>query len=114
MMEELEVTFKRAAMVWWANLWRSLLLVLISATIVGFLIGIMFATIMQINHVLPEDQMASFPILRMISGAAGVFVSIYVQIRVTKYIIGKKDFNGFRIALVSNDINRTTTHNINK
>ena len=39
-MQEVEVTFFRAARVWWAWLWRSMLLALLLSFTTGFIIGL--------------------------------------------------------------------------
>lgn len=100
-MEEIDVTFKRAAIIWWAILWRAVLLAFVVALLTGFVVGIFSGILMVVTHVLPEDRDAYLGVLRIISALIGLCVGIYVHIRVTKYIIGKKNFNGFRIALVS-------------
>ena len=81
-MEELEVTWLRAATVWWAFIWRSLL--------IGFGIGFVAAVVATITGY----------------DAQGLWVSgliyctlIPIGIWLFKYILTKQ-FNGFRIALV--------------
>jgi len=81
-LEELEVTWLRAATVWWAFIWRSLL--------IGFGIGFVAAVAATITGYDAQGLWVSGLIY---------FTLIPIGIWLFKYIL-TKPFNGFRIALV--------------
>jgi ABC-type uncharacterized transport system permease subunit len=87
-MQEVEVTFERAAQIWWAYMWRSLLLSVLCGFVIGLIIGVVAA-------------MAGFtPLVRntiiwFFALPSDIFISIWVLLRILK-----KNFRTFRIALV--------------
>lgn len=89
-MQEIEVTFGRAAQVWWAWLWRSMGFVLVFSFISGLVIG--FAG--HLVGLTPQQIMS----ISMILGASiGVVVSIWTMSKILK-----KNFGSFRIVLIQN------------
>ena len=87
-MQEIEVTFGRAAQVWWAWLWRAMILAMLSSTIIGFIIGLA-------GHFAGLNPQQILPISIILGGFIGVFVSIWIMSKILK-----KNFGAFRIALI--------------
>jgi hypothetical protein len=86
-MEELEVTWKRASIIWWSLLWRWVLFSALAGLIAGFVIGL---------------AMVAFGVVEgaeVYGRIAGVVVGIPVGIWVVKTVL-VKEFNRFRIVLV--------------
>ena len=84
---ELEVTWKRALQIWWAYLWRKLVVLLIGA-ILGGIIGFALAPMAGSTIVI---QVVSIPI--------GLIIGFAISIVPLKMILGK-DFGDFRLALL--------------
>lgn len=89
-MQELDVTFGRAAQIWWAWLWRALLFALLFGCLAGIVVGV-GASILGLQ----VQQLT--PVMLSLGLAVGVIVSIWV---LTKTL--KKKFSSFRIALIQN------------
>ena len=89
---EMEVTWGRAALVWWAYIWR-LLLVGLAASVVGAIVGGILGFIMGALQ-LPKEAIifVSLPVGLVIGTASSVIPM--------KMILGK-DFGEFRLLLVS-------------
>ena len=84
----LEPTFRRAAVVWWAFLWRAVLLGFGAGVLVGFIEGIIFA--------IAGVSAVTLRYLAVISGAiVGVPVGIYVF-----QLVLRKSYHEFTIRLV--------------
>jgi hypothetical protein len=91
---ELEITWKRAVAVWWAYLWRNLIVIAI-AMIIGGIIGGMLGYIMEMLG-------ASVETIRSISIPLGAIIGLAISIIPVKMILGK-DFGEFRLVLVKKD-----------
>ncbi|WP_162934947.1 hypothetical protein [Pseudomonas cavernae] len=87
-MQEVEVTFGRAAQVWWAWLWRALLLSLLFSFIAGLIIGLAG----QLAGISPRQIV---PINMLLGAFIGVYVSIWILSKTLK-----KKFRSFRIAFI--------------
>lgn len=87
-MQELEVTFSRAAQIWWAWFWRATLFALLIGAAIGFVVGFI-AAILGFH----PQQIA--PITVSLGAIVGIVVSIWVQSKILK-----KKFSSFRIVLV--------------
>ena len=90
----LEVTFSRAAKVWWILSWLAILFGSLAGGAAGFVIGIICAA----ARVAPEQ-------IRRYGGLAGVAVGIPVGIWVVQTVL-KKSWSDFRIVLVPNTYKR--------
>ena len=88
-MEEIEVTFGRAARIWWAWSWRTGLFSILIGGVVGFVIGFVSAMF--------RFKQAGGLIL-LLSGVAGVLLSIWMMTKILK-----KKYLGFRIALIRDE-----------
>lgn len=89
---ELEVTWGHAVRVWWAYLWRNLLMivaVLVLGTALGFVVGFVMGLLG-----IPTKVIVVFT--GVVSGILGLALSV-VPI---KLLLGK-DFGSFRLVLVS-------------
>lgn len=89
-MQEVEVTFFRAAQVWWAWLWRSMLL----ALLLGFITGVMIGLVASIAGFTQQEIM---PLSSILGAIIGLLVSIWIMSKMLK-----KNFGSFRIALLKN------------
>ena len=86
-MQELEVTFGRAAQVWWAWFWRSTLFALLASSVVGFTFGFIRASL--------GFHGSALPVSFTLGAVVGVLVSILVLAKVLKM-----KFSSFRLVLV--------------
>lgn len=89
---ELEVTWGRAAMVWWAYIWR-LVLCGIASAIVGGIVGAVIGLVMGMLQA-PKEA------ILFVSLPIGVAIGLASSIVPMKMILGK-DFGEFRLLLVS-------------
>jgi hypothetical protein len=89
---ELEVTWGRAARVWWAYLWRSLIAVLVGS-LLGALAGVALGFVLGALGVAPE-------VIRRLSFVIGLVLGIGVSIVPIRMILGK-DFGEFRLVLLA-------------
>jgi len=87
-MEEIENTWKRAAVFWWAFSWRSLLYVLPATMILGALAGAIFVAIS-----VPIEPYAIY------FNIVGGFVWLAISLWIIKSLLSKS-FGGFRVALI--------------
>ena len=87
-MQEVEVTFGRAAQVWWAWFWRAMGFALLFSFISGLVIG--FA-----GHFAGLSPQQIMPISMILGASIGVVVSIWMMAKILK-----KNFGSFRIALI--------------
>ena len=88
---ELEITWKRAARVWWSYLWRNLIAIVVSM-LLGFIAGYILSSIMDMFGASTEKVQF---VVTPIGGIIGLLISI-VPI---KMILGK-DFGEFRLVLL--------------
>lgn len=88
---ELPVTWGRVIRVWWAYLWRSIL-VAIGATVIGMVVGGVIGMGLGIVGISPE-------MIAMITTPIGLIIGIIVSIFPIKMILNK-DFGDFRLALM--------------
>jgi hypothetical protein len=86
-MEELEVTWLRAATVWWSIFWRSFVIALVAGAAAGFVIGIALASIGRGDLVEYWGRLI------------GVVVAVPAGVWAVKTVLGK-EYRQFRIALV--------------
>ena len=84
----LEPTFRRALVIWWALLWRSVLLGLPSGVIVGFIEGFVGALVG-----VPQT------LILMLTSVSGMIVGVLVGLCVVRHIL-RKNFREFSIRLV--------------
>ncbi len=90
-MEELEVGWERAAIVWWSIAWRTALLGFLAALALGFLIGFL-------GSALHLNTRFTYRLSLLTGIAAGAAVGILV----VKQVLAKR-FKDFRIALLPLD-----------
>ena len=89
----MEVTWGRAARVWWSYLWRNLFAI-VAAMVIGGLIGAVLGFILGIAGVAQNKiVMLTLPI--------GMIVGLGISIVPIKMILGK-NFGEFRLVLVKN------------
>lgn len=86
-MEELEVTWSRAAIIWWSIVWRMMLYSMLAGGLAGFLLGI---TLVALG--MPD-------IVEQVGQLAGMIVGIPIGIWVIKTVL-TKEYRQYRIALV--------------
>jgi ABC-type phosphate/phosphonate transport system permease subunit len=89
---EVEVTWSRAAMVWWAYIWRLAVATIASAlagAVVGGIMGVFLA-------ILKAPQEA----ILVVTLPVGLLIGVAASIVPMKMILGK-DFGDFRLVLVS-------------
>lgn len=91
---ELEITWKRAARVWWSYLWRNLLAVL-GAMVIGGLMGGAIGLAMGIAGASPTT-------VKIVTTPIGALLGLLISIVPVRLILGK-DFGEFRLVLVAND-----------
>jgi ABC-type glycerol-3-phosphate transport system permease component len=89
---EMEATWGRAGMVWWAYIWR-LVLCGIGSSIVGGIVGAVIGFVLAILKV-PREAII------FVSLPVGLVIGTLSSIIPMKLIIGK-DFGDFRLVLVS-------------
>ena len=87
-MNEIDVTWGRAAKVWWSLLWRSLLFAGVAGFGVGVIVGVVGAIVG-----------ASREAVSVISFFAGLGLGVPIGIWVVKLIL-TKNYSDFRVALV--------------
>jgi len=89
---ELEVTWGRAARVWWAYLWRNLIAVVLTG-ILGMVFGAILGLLLGATGVSPGViQRAAFVL--------GILTGIAVSVVPIRLILGK-DFGEFRLVLLA-------------
>jgi hypothetical protein len=89
---ELEVTWGRAARVWWAFVWRNLIALVVALVIgaaVGFVIGFAMGA-----------AGASQRTIQFVTAPIGAFMGLGISIVPVRMILGK-NFGDFRLALVA-------------
>lgn len=87
-MEEIDVTWWRAARIWWSWAWRALLWTIPTAVLLGFAIGFILAALgLSVEPFTPYIQ------------TMGAGIGIFFGILSMKKIMGKQ-FNGFRIVVI--------------
>jgi hypothetical protein len=89
-MHELEITWSRVMSIWWLLMWRTLLGGALAGAILGFKIGF-------VGALLRYPPGSTTPLSAIVGGLAGLCWGIVV-IRMAL----KKNYSGFRIALVTN------------
>lgn len=88
---ELEVTWKRAAKVWWSYLWRSIIAIIVAMVlggIVGFIIGFVLGA-----------MGVSTQTIQFITAPIGMIIGLLISIVPIRMILGK-DFGEFRLVLL--------------
>lgn len=88
---ELEVTWKRAAKVWWSYLWRSIIAIIVAIVlggIVGFIVGFVLGA-----------MGVSTQTIQFITAPIGMIIGLLISIVPIKMILGK-DFGEFRLVLL--------------
>lgn len=85
---EVEVTWSRVALIYWAWMWRSLLLVIAFGTLFGFGIGFIASLINLID-------------IQPLFAAFGLIISLIISFIVLKKVLCLR-FRNFRIALIRN------------
>lgn len=91
---ELEVTWKRAAKVWWSYLWRNIIAiiaVMILGGIAGFITGFVLGALG-----------ASTQTIKYITAPIGMIIGLLISIVPMKMILGK-DFGKFRLVLLQSN-----------
>jgi len=88
---ELDVTWKRAIRVWWAYLWRSLIVVIVGSVLAGIVGGIIGFIMSMMGADGDSISMLVMPI--------GMLIGILISIVPIKLILGK-DFGEFRLVLI--------------
>lgn len=88
---ELEVTWKRAAKVWWAYLWRNIIAIIV-AIIIGGVIGFIIGFILAIVGVSSQT-------IQFITTLIGMIIGLLISIVPVKMILAK-DYGEFRLVLL--------------
>ena len=96
---ELEITWKRAAKVWWSYLWRNLIAI-VGAVIIGAIVGGIFGFILGMFG-------ASKETIQVVVAPIGFIIGLGISIVPLKLILGK-DFGEFRLVLIKNVSNDGT------
>jgi hypothetical protein len=86
-MEEIEVTWNHAALIWWSLFWRVTLFGMLAGFVVGLFAGMIAGALGQPDSAEPWARIG------------GLIVSIPVGISVVKLVLTKQ-FRDYRIALV--------------
>jgi ABC-type phosphate/phosphonate transport system permease subunit len=86
-MEQLEVTWLRATMVWWSIFWRSLVIAIAAGAVAGFVIGVALAAIGRSD------------LVEIWGRLIGVVVAVPAGIWAVRSVL-KKEYRQFRIVLV--------------
>lgn len=86
-MERLEVTWRRAAKIWWSITWRSFLFTALIALPIGVLVGVVCAVFQFREGIV------------LIARLIGTIIGIPIAIWVTKMVM-EKQFSDFQIFLV--------------
>jgi len=93
-MQEIDVTFGRAAIIWWAWIWRAMLLTVLSSLAIGALLGLLERAL------LPAEWSYGDPdILLLMGRICGGLLGSLISIRVLQKILQRR-FHGFRVVLV--------------
>lgn len=93
-MQEIEVTFGRAAVIWWAWIWRAMLLTILASVSIGVLLGILERALLP-----PQWHSGDPGMMLLIGRLCGALLGSLISIKVLQKIL-RRPFNGFRIALV--------------
>ncbi|MGO1233694.1 MAG: hypothetical protein ACTMHG_08240 [Marinobacter sp.] len=88
---ELEVTWKRAAKVWWSYLWRSIIAIIV-ATVLGGIVGFIIGFVLGAMGVSTQT-------IQFITAPIGMIIGLLISIVPIKMILGK-DFGEFRLVLL--------------
>jgi len=94
MNNELEITWKRVARIWWSYLWRNLLAVIVAmfaGGMIGFVLGFAMGT-----FGVPTKT------IQMITAPIGAIIGLGVSIIPLRMILGK-NFGEFRLILVASN-----------
>lgn len=89
---ELEVTWARAARIWWAVLWRNMLGAIVMALIGGLIGGLLGFVMGSFGAKTTTIQLIAVPI--------GAILGLGISIFAVKLVIGK-DFGDYRLLLVA-------------
>jgi ABC-type nitrate/sulfonate/bicarbonate transport system permease component len=89
---ELEITWKRAARIWWSYLWRKIIAI-IGAVIIGAIIGGVLGFILGMLG-------TSTDIIKLIVQPIVILIGLGISIIPLKLILGK-NFGEFRLVLMS-------------
>jgi hypothetical protein len=100
-MDNLEITWERAIGIWWLIIWRMILGSIVLGIIFGFVAGFMIGLIGTALG-LPHDSVASFN--RFVVILVGSLTNIVWGITVVRMAL-RKQYTGFRLALVPNSSN---------
>jgi hypothetical protein len=91
-MQEVEVTFGRAARIWWAWLWRTVLATVLISAVFGLTIG-------MLERLMPGSLiMLPGSILRL-GRFTGIAFACLIGIGMMRHVL-RRSFGGFRIALI--------------
>ena len=93
-MQEVEVTFGRAAAIWWAWIWRAMLITILTSVALGLVLGFIERTLLP-----PEWHFGDPDSLRWIGRLTGALLGSLISIRVLQKILQRR-FKDFRIVLV--------------
>lgn len=91
-MQEMEVTFARAARIWWAWLWRTLLVTVLASVALGLLVGLS-------ARLLPGLFSTAPGAITHLGRIAGGLFGCVIGIGMMRYIL-RRSFGGFRVALI--------------
>jgi len=91
-MQEVEVTFGRAARIWWAWLWRTVLATVLISVVFGLLIGLLERLMPDVLVLLPDSTLR-------LGRFAGIAFGCLIGIGMMRHVL-RRSFGGFRIALI--------------
>ncbi len=89
---ELEITWKRAARIWWSYIWRNIIAI-IGAFVIGAIVGGVLGFILGMLG-------ASTDTIKLIVQPIGFLIGLGISIIPLKLILGK-NFGEFRLVLIS-------------
>lgn len=93
-MQEIEVTFMRAATIWWAWIWRAVVVTVVTSSVVKWLLGELETAVMPVGwH--PGNQAKLVLISRICGMAVGSLISILMLQRSLRL-----RFSNFHVVLV--------------
>ena len=101
---ELEVTWKRAAKVWWSFLWRNIIAVIV-AMILGGIVGFIIGFILGAMGVSTQT-------IQYITAPIGMIIGLLISIVPIKMILAK-DYGEFRLVLLQTNLTEQSPNKAN-
>ncbi|WP_139172630.1 hypothetical protein [Onishia taeanensis] len=87
-MEKVEVTWRRALIVWWSYVWRLLVFSMLVIVVIGFLCGFIFKALEA------DPEVAG-----VTAGVLGYMAAIFLSVFILKKVLNKK-YKTFSVVIV--------------